>query len=183
MDSVRVLLLACAVAWAAGCRSEPETPAVRPPETPARPVYFQALRAFVPESLPGWERTAQADGSTGKYGDVTVSEVEAIYTRPGDCKLSVRIVDTSLVDKLAPAIRSAVDGASGRGEEDPTAPLRLPDGFGFVRYDEEDRHGEANLLVGDRYVVALSAEGLPDTKELRQVARLHLDLAGLSRLR
>jgi hypothetical protein len=156
---------------------------VRAPDGGTGPVYFTALEAFVPERLPGWEREARPDGSTGKYGDVTVSEVEAVYTRGGEQRLSVRIVDTSLLDKLAPAIRSAVAGAEGRPEADPTAPLRLPHALGFVRYDAEDRHGEANLLVGDRYVVALAAEGLPDTQELRQVARLHLDLAGLSRLR
>jgi hypothetical protein len=180
---VRVLTLACAVAWAAGCRSEPGAVPVREPDAGALPVYFTALEAFVPERLPGWERESRPEGSTGKYGGVTVSEVEAVYTRGGEQRLSVRIVDTSLLDKLAPAIRSAVEGAEDRAAEDPAAPLRLPHAFGFVRYDADERHGEANLLVGDRYVVALAAEGFPDTKELRQVAGQHLDLAGLSRLR
>ena len=181
---MRVLLLACAVAGLAGCRHEPTPVSGEPPEDAAgQPVYFTALRAFIPDQLPGWEQPGTPEGSTGKYGEVTVSEVEAVYTRPGEQRLSVRIVDTSLLDKLAPAIRSAVDGAAARRDDDPTAPLRLPHALGFERYDEEERHGEANLLVGDRYVVALSADGFPDTKELRQVARLHLDLAGLSRLR
>lgn len=180
---MRVVLLACAVASLAGCRSEPAPAPEVTPDTAGQPVHFTALRAFVPDQLPGWERPGNPEGSTGKYGEVTVSEVEAVYTRTGEQRLSVRILDTSLLDKLAPAIRSAVEGASARTDEDPTAPLRLPNALGFVRYDEEERHGEANLLVGDRYVVALSADGFPDTKELRQVARLHLDLAGLSRLR
>jgi hypothetical protein len=77
-----------------------------------------------------------------------------------------------------------VEGASARADEDPTAPLRIPPhALGFVRFDGEERHGEANLLVGDRYVVALQADGLADTKELREVARTHLDLAGLAALR
>lgn len=180
---MRVLTLACALAWAAGCRSEPVPEDVRVPDGGPLPVYFTALEAFVPERLPGWEREARPEGSTGKYGGVTVSEVEAVYTRGGEQRLSVRIVDTSLLDKLAPAIRSAVEEAEGRTEGDPSAPLRLPHAFGFVRYDADERHGEASLLVGDRFVVALAAEGFPDTKELRQVAVHHLDLAGLSRLR
>ena len=183
MEVVRVSLLVAALAGLAGCRSAPDAPPP-PAAAPARPVYFTALRAFIPEALPGWTRGAAPEGSTGKYGEVAVSEVEAVFTRDGPQRLSVRIVDTSLIDRLGPAIRSAVEGASARAEEDPTAPLRLPPhALGFVRFDREERRGEANLLVGDRFVVALQADGCGDTRELRQVARAHLDLAGLAALR
>jgi len=180
---VRVPLLVAALAGLAGCRSAPEAPLPPAAAVPGS-IYFTVLRGYLPKGLPGWTAGPPPEGSTGKYGDVAVSEVEAVFMREASRKLSVRIVDTSLIDRLGPAIRSAVEGASGRAEEDPTAPLRLPPhALGFVRFDREERHGEANLLVGDRYVVALQADGFPDTQELRQVARAHLDLAGLAALR
>jgi len=183
METVRVPLLVAALAGLAGCRSAPDAP---PPASPAQegPVYFTRLRGFLPGALPGWTADVAPEGSTGKYGDVAVSEVEAVFTREGSRRLSVRIVDTSLIDRLGPAIRSAVEGASARADEDPTAPLRIPPhALGFVRFDGEERHGEANLLVGNRYVVAMQADGFGDTQELRQVAKAYLDLAGLAALR
>jgi hypothetical protein len=53
---------------------------------------------------------------------------------------------------------------------------------GFVRYDAEEALAEANLLVGERYVVAVTSRGFPSTVEVRRVAQ-GMDFAGLSRLR
>ena len=51
-----------------------------------------------------------------------------------------------------------------------------------MRYDEGEARAEANLLVGGRYVVAVTSRGFSGTGEVRRLAHT-LDLAGLARLR
>ncbi|AKJ01719.1 hypothetical protein ATI61_103430 [Archangium gephyra] len=144
--------------------------------------HFEDLRAFLPESLEGLQRT-QEGGSTGRYGEVSVSEVERSFTHGEDREVKVRIVDTSLGKKLGQAIRAAADEGRGRATNDPTAPIFWKDkeAVGFVRYDVSSGLAEASLLVGNRYVVAVSSRGYPGTVEVRRVAQ-DIDLEGLARL-
>ncbi|RKG63986.1 hypothetical protein D7V80_28605 [Corallococcus sp. CA054B] len=148
--------------------------------TAAPCVYFKDLAPFLPESLEGFTVGATA-GSTGKYGEVSVSEAERTYTRSEGREVKVRIVDTTMGLKLGQAIREAAQKARGRAASDPTAPIQWKEAVGFVRYDADEAVAEANLLVGDRFVVAVTSRGFPSTVEVRRVAR-GIDLAGLARL-
>jgi hypothetical protein len=151
-------------------------------EAPAAPcVYFRQLAPFLPDSLEGFTHTT-TEGSTGKYGEVSVSEAERTFTRGEEREVKVRIVDTTLGWKIAKAIREAAEGAKGRPPSDPSAPIFWDAAVGFVRYDAEETTAEANLLVGDRFVVAVTSRGFPGTVEVRRIAR-GIDLEGLARLR
>jgi hypothetical protein len=112
---------------------------------------------------------------------VSVSEAERLFTRGEGREVKVRIVDTTMGEKIGKAIREAADRAKGRDTSDPAAPIHWGDTVGFVRYDAEESLAEANLLVGDRFVVAVTSRGFPGTVEVRRVAR-GIDLAGLARL-
>jgi len=168
---------------ASGCHHEPPSdpagPASEDFKTPPC-VYFKELRPFLPAALPGYT-TARDEGSTGKYGDVSVSEAERVFARD-ERELAVRIVDTTLSNRLGEKIKAAANDAKARPESDPTAPLVLHETVGFVRYDRAQAKAEANLLVADRFVVAVTGKGFESTAEVREVAR-NLDLAGLSKLR
>ncbi len=165
-----------------GSRPSEEAPAVASESLAAAPcVYFKELAPFLPDSLEGFTR-AGTEGSTGKYGEVSVSEAERTFTRGEDREVKVRIVDTTLGTKIAKAIRKAAEDAKGRPASDPTAPIFWDAAVGFVRYDAAEATAEANLLVGDRYVVAVTSRGFPGTVEVRRVAR-GIDLAGLAQLR
>lgn len=142
-------------------------------------MYFKDLRPFLPKELAGFT-VAKDEGSTGKYGDVMMSEAERVFARP-DRRVAVRIVDTPLSGKLGHSIREAAEEAGERGDGD-VAALRLRETVGYVRYDREEEKAEANLLVGGRYVVAVTGEGFTGTEEVRRIAD-GLDLAGLSKLR
>ncbi|MFY0565329.1 hypothetical protein ACN28E_15990 [Archangium lansingense] len=144
--------------------------------------HFEDLQAFLPEKLEGLERSQEA-GSTGRYGDVSVSEAERSFTHGEDREVKVRIVDTSLGKKLGQAIRAAAEEGRSRATNDPTAPIFWKDkeAVGFVRYDASTGQAEASLLVGNRYVVAVSSRGFPGTVEVRRVAR-DIDLEGLAQL-
>ncbi|ATB27417.1 hypothetical protein [Melittangium boletus] len=144
--------------------------------------HFEQLQGFLPQSVEGLPRTRDA-GSTGRYGDVSVSEAERSFMLGEEREVKVRIVDTSLSRKLGQAILAAANGAQSRALNDPTAPIFWKDkeAVGFVRYDAANGLAEASLLVGNRYVVAVSSRGFPGTVEVRRVAR-GLDLAALARL-
>jgi len=150
------------------------------PAASAPCVYFKSLAPFLPETLEGFT-VARTQGSTGKYGEVSVSEAERLFTRGEGREVKVRIVDTTMGEKIGQAIRDAADRAKGRAPSDPAAPIHWKDAVGFVRYDAEEALAEANLLVGDRFVVAVTSRGFPGTVEVRRVAR-GIDLAGLARL-
>jgi hypothetical protein len=181
----RLALPLLALALGGGCSEDSHAPEGAPPALEAIPpapcVYFKDLAPFLPESLEGFTHSS-TEGSTGKYGEVSVSEAERTFTRGEDREVKVRIVDTTLGWKIAKAIRSAAEDARSRPPSDPTAPIFWDAAVGFVRYDAAEATAEANLLVGDRYVVAVTSRGFPGTVEVRRVAR-GIDLAGLARLR
>ncbi len=184
-SSARRLLLLALLAATACTDGGKTTPGVSEPASAAALagfpcVHFEQLRPFLPEALEGLAR-GRDGGSTGRYGDVSVSETERIFTRGEEREVKVRIVDTSLGSKLGQAIKAAADEGRNRARNDPTAPIFWKDAVGFVRYDETTGLAEASLLVGDRYVVAVSSRGYPGTVEVRRVAR-GIDLEGLARL-
>lgn len=156
---------------------EPTTPG--PTHFPC--AHFEDLRHFLPEKLEGLPAIQEA-ASTGRYGEVAVSEAERSYSKD-EREVKVRIVDTSMSQKLGQAISAAAEEARPRAANDPTAPIFWKDKevVGFVRYDERAARAEASLLVGNRYVVAVSSRGFQGTIEVRQVAQ-GIDLAGLARL-
>jgi hypothetical protein len=184
----QLALLLLALAPGLGCSEnsrasakEPEPPAAAVAVAPLPCVYFKDLTPFLPESLEGFTE-ASTEGSTGKYGEVSISEAERTFTKGEDREVKVRIVDTTLGGKIAKSIRAAAEQGKRRPESDPTAPIFWDAAVGFVRYDASESTAEANLLVGDRFVVAVTSRGFPGTVEVRRVAR-RIDLAGLARLR
>ena len=179
-------LLLLALSPGLGCSADSRGSAAEPaadaaPVGPLPCVYFKDLAPFLPDRLEGFT-PSNTEGSTGKYGEVSISEAERTYTRGEDREVKVRIVDTTLGGKIAKSIRAAAEDARRRPESDPTAPIFWDAAVGFVRYDPSEATAEANLLVGDRYVVAVTSRGFPGTVEVRRVAR-GIDLAGLARLR
>ncbi len=186
MRATAVIRLLGVTALASGCPERPAevarpTPSVEQHAKAASPcIYFKQLRPFLPLALPGY-RQLRDEGSTGKYGEVSVSEAERVFAKEGR-ELGVRIVDTTLSGKLAEKIRSVAHESSSVAPGDPNAPIFLEGTVGFVRYDPGEDRAEANLLVGDRFVVAVTGRGGEGTGEVRALAR-QLNLAGLSKLR
>jgi len=142
-------------------------------------VHFSELERFLPSTLEGF-RPVREDASTGKYGDVSVSEAERVFAQD-DRELSVRLVDTTLKGRLAQAIQSLAEQPASATSELMSL-LRLDNAVGYVRYEPNEGKAEANLLVGNRFIVSVTSRGLRDSSEVRRVAT-SLDLAGLSRLR
>jgi len=170
---------------------------------PARSVYFKRLQAFLPLSVPGLKRVRD-EGSTGRYGDVSVSEAERIFAQDDGREVVVRIVDSTMLDRLADGIRIATleatrvaEGATRPiGQADDARPpdakpanraeiagaLKLPEAVGYFRYDPAEARADANLLVGDRFIVSIAGRGFRGSDEVRRIAQ-SLDCRELSKLR
>ena len=142
-------------------------------------VYFNKLQGFLPSAPPGFKQVRN-EGSTGKYSEVTVSEVERVFAQAEGREIAIRIVDSTMLGKLADGIKVAALEASER--PDLAAPLSLPEALGYVRFDPAEEKAEANLLVGNRFVVSIVDRGSRNANEVRRIAE-GLDSAGLSKLR
>ncbi len=143
-------------------------------------VHFSELERFLPRSWAGFHKVRE-DASTGKYGEVSVSEAERVFAQEDDRELSVRIVDTTLKGKLARAIEALAEQPASSAPER-GALFRLAHAVGYVRFEPSEGRAEANLLVDDRFIVSVTSRGLQGTGEVRRLAN-SLDLAGLSKLR
>ena len=142
---------------------------------------FRHLQPFLPAALHGYARGGD-EASTGKYGDVLLSSAERRYVGAGGAELRVRIVDTSMVQTLGPAIEATSRAAVANGNTELLSALNGNFGVGYVRYEADGARAEANLLVGNRYIVAVTSSGIQGTADVRHVAQ-QLDLAGLAELR
>ncbi len=139
------------------------------PGDPFPCVHFADLRAHLPDAPDGFTRVRD-EGSSGRYGEVSISEVERVFSGGAGEELSVRIVDTTLSPELARAIRAAASDASGRHADDPTAPILQDRAVGFVRWDADAGKAEANVLVADRFVVAVTSQGARGPGVVRRLA-------------
>ena len=145
----------------------------------SRSVYFKVLQPFLPAAVPGFQKVRD-EGSTGRYGDVSVSEAERVFARDNQ-EIAIRIVDSTTVAKLAEGIVGAAQAAKQQ-PKDVAVPLSLPSAVGYLRYDAAEEKAEANLLVGNRFIVSVSSRGFKDGSEVRRMVE-SLDSGGLSKLR
>jgi hypothetical protein len=118
------------------------------------------------------------EGSTGKYGALTVSEAERAFSMGEDRELVVRIVDAPKLDRLASTIQ---ESERAPPSEASAKPFALPSAAGYLRYDSSQSKAEATLVVGERFAVSVTSRGFRGTDEVRRVAQ-GLDLPGLSKM-
>lgn len=142
-------------------------------------MYFKALQPFLPAAVPGFQKVRD-EGSTGKYGDVSVSEAERVFAHENE-EIAVRIIDSTTVSKLAESITAAAQAAKQQ-PKDVAVPLTLPSAVGYLRFDAAEEKAEANLLVGNRFIVSVSSRGLKDGTQVRRIVE-SLDSERLSKLR
>lgn len=169
-----------------GCRRSPERTQRKPADPPSPEitqrafpcVHFSQLVPFLPPSVEGFRRVRE-QASSGKYGEVSVSEAERLFAR-ADAEISVRIVDTTLA-KLSDAIRQASEPVSQAAPAGAEALLQVGGSVGYVRSEAAEGKSEVNLLVADRFIVSVTSRGLEGTADVRRIAN-GLDIAGLSRL-
>jgi hypothetical protein len=146
------------------------------------PVNFRDLKGLLPESLPGFKRTSATGEKAGAMGMV-VSHADGEYSGEGGAHLSVKITDIGNVTGplglgLAGWAMVEVDRETETGYEKSTV---LGGNKAFEKYDSRSKHGEVNVLVGNRFVVEVKGRDVK-MDDMKGVAG-KLDLAKLASLK
>ena len=124
------------------------------------PVDFHALKAMLPESLPGMQRVG-AEGNSQQAMGVKASSASANYKGPAGAGAQIKIADVSGVSGLldvAGALAHSPTSESDTGYEKDTTVGGRP---AHEKYDGRSKHGEVSLIVAKRFEVDVSGDSVP----------------------
>jgi hypothetical protein len=139
-------------------------------------VNFRELVPFVDIKIPGWTMAGKPCGTTVKQGKAMVSEARVSF-RSGDMTLEVIIMD--FLGKPIPFLAGQQMEIESSQE---IIHLITVQGFRALEsYRQQDRQGELNISVADRFWVKFDGEGL-DNLEVLKAAAQQMDLKRLATL-
>jgi hypothetical protein len=118
----------------------------------------EALKAYLPASVGGFTRT-EVSASTGGVGGIEGSGAEGVYSK-GDARLRLQVVDLGAAAGLAAMagafnVKSSKETATGYEKVGKVGGRMTQES-----YDRASRHGEYNVLVGDRFMVQATGDGV-----------------------
>lgn len=140
------------------------------------PVDFRKLKELLPETLAGMKRS-EATGQSGEAMGIKGSSATARYTDGGSASMNVEITDMGSLSGLA-GLASRFDPKMEK--ETDTGYERTSKVNGQIvheRYDRRARSGEINVILGERFNVAVRGNGV-DAATL-QAAIKEIDLSGI----
>lgn len=144
---------------------------------PVEPVDYQVLVAFLPEAPAGWQAVGEAEGKNNRTGKFNVSLTSRQYESKGsDRKVTVRVNDHARIPlfylpwKMADLIKDE----SFKKFDYKGCPA-------ILKFDEARRAGEIDIMVADRFIVSVHAEGVEKEEVLTQFAE-KIDFTGLAAL-
>lgn len=148
---------------------------------PVDPVDFRSLKEILPASTAGLERTEATGEKNGAMG-FSVSQAQAKYGKD-DATMEVEIMDTGGVGGMAMMGMAAwamadVDKETSTGYEKTT---RIDGMKAFEKYDNEQKDGEVNVIVGDRFIV--NVKGRNVSMDQIKDALSDMDLSKLATLK
>lgn len=142
----------------------------------AEVVNFKELLPFVDIKIPGWAMEGKPSGTTLKQGTVMVSEVRVSF-KAGDQTLEVIIMD--FLGKTLPFLTGQQLEMESTEETVRTAEVQ---GFKALEtFRPQDKQGELNISVADRFWVKIDGEGIDNLEVLKNVAE-QMDLKKLATL-
>lgn len=146
------------------------------------PVDFRKLKELLPEEISGFKRTEASGEKNGALG-FTISTADARYKGDTDASIHLEILDTGGIAGIATMAMAAwtmadIDKETDNGYEKTTS---LEGYKAFEKYDTQNKSGEINLLVADRYVVNVNGNNV--TIEQMKSFLGDLDLKKLSGLK
>jgi hypothetical protein len=149
---------------------------------PVDPVDFRKLKELLPEEIAGFKRTEASGEKEGAMG-FTISRAEARYKGDGDATLKLEILDTGGIAGVATMALAAwtmadIDKETETGYEKTT---KLEGYKAYEKYNSQDKSGELNVLIADRYVVNVNGNNV-SVEQLKSVLA-DLDLEKLGELK
>jgi hypothetical protein len=142
----------------------------------AEVVNFTELVPLVDIKIPGWTMEGKPSGTTLKQGNVMVSEARVSF-RAGDQTLEVIIMD--FLGKTIPFLTGQQLHMETSEETMRTTEVQ---GFkAFETFHHQNRQGEMNISVADRFWVKIDGEGINNLEVLKTVVQ-QMDLKKLATL-
>jgi hypothetical protein len=142
----------------------------------AEVVNFKELLPLVDIKIPGWTMEGKPCGTTLKQGQVMVSEARVSF-RAGDQTLEIIIMD--FLGKSMPFLTGQQLEMESSEETVRTTEVQ---GFkAFETFRHQDKQGELNISVVDRFWVKIDGEGVENLAVLKNVAQ-QMDLKKLAAL-
>jgi hypothetical protein len=139
-------------------------------------VNFTELLPYVDMNIPGWTMEGRPCGTTLQQGKVMVSEARVSF-KAGNQTLEIIIMD--FLGKTIPFL-TGQQVLMDTGEE--TAHSTEVQGFkAFATFRLQEKQGELNISVADRFWVKIDAEGIDNPEILTKVAQ-KMDLKKLATL-
>jgi hypothetical protein len=140
----------------------------------AEVVDFKELLPFVDIKIPGWTMEGKPGGSTLKQGQVMLSETRVSF-KAGDQTLEIIIMD--FLGKTIPFLTGQQVQMESTEEIVRTGEVEGFKALETLRYQE--KQGELNISVADRFWVKIDGEGIDNLEVLRKVAQ-QMDLKKLA---
>jgi hypothetical protein len=144
-------------------------------------VDFRELKALLPASLDGFQRTS-ASGEKNTAMGMTVSQAEGRYEQ-GDGYIEINITDNGGMGGFMAFAQAAWASSEIDRETDTGFERTTTYGSHKAReeYDNTDQRGEIEILVGNRFMVKASGSGIPF--DVLQAAAKKVDLDKLAALK
>ncbi|MCC7008093.1 MAG: hypothetical protein IT184_04705 [Acidobacteria bacterium] len=131
-------------------------------------VDYEVLKGLLPD-LSGWERSG-AKGQQVSMG-ISLSSAEAHYAK-GDASMKLEIIDTNFSQMvLAPFMMFARAGYEEKSDDGYKKGMTLGGYPGFESWEKGNRDAEVHLLVGDRFMVNVEANGVDNAEPARALAQ------------
>lgn len=122
------------------------------------PMDAEVLKALLPASVAGYAR-GDVSSSTGGVGGITGSQAEAHYIK-GDARFTLTITDMGAAGALG-AMANAFNVNSSSESNGRYEKMGRVDGrMTTESYDRNAKHGEFNVLAGDRFMIAAEGDGV-----------------------
>lgn len=143
------------------------------------PVSFRDLQVALP-TVSGWEMDGKAKGEK-MTSPVPFSQTEARYKK-GEASMEVKVVDSGFSKLLiAPWSMFLTAGYEKETDEGYEKSTKINGHPGFEKWNDKDKSGELNFVVGQRFLVTVEGDNLGDAKDLHAFAE-KMDLGKLAAL-
>lgn len=154
-------------------QAEEAEAAPMPAATPRATADLKTLKALLPESIAGFERT-DASAEKTSVGDFTMAQADGTYEQ-GDASIDISVVDlgsgnSEFAQGMAAWSQIELEHETETGYERTTTYKGMP---AFERFDADGGSGDYQVFVGGRFMVTIDGYGV--TEEQLAAARDAVD--------
>ena len=132
-------------------------------QKPVPPVSFKVLLDFLPKSVENLTPGTPEGETTTLNGSSFSFARNSFESADGAMSAKVEIFDYAFIGLMYAPFQILFSGSynreSSKGYE---KSVKIGEGPGFMKWEAENRHGEATTLVGKRFIVRCETTGLPD---------------------